>query len=187
MKYLLASLLSLACVSAFAQTCPTINTATAPLDLLPCEPTAVHVRVNAAGVTPWTWCGNDLRFAAIPWAEAAPFVSAAPSIAVAQNKRAAILALEPLIHWKPSEARDVWCEHWPAMQASKPVVWVVAPALSSAIPTGTRPAYAWNGTRGAVAGRATSGTLCNPSIGRVEGTSAYYGVNSNMVALCVRR
>jgi hypothetical protein len=68
------------------------------------------------------------------------------------------------------------------------VRWVVgAPTRSD----GTRPTYPWaNGVRSTIAAaeRAKSGAACNPAIGRVEGSTAWYGVldRTDRVAVCVR-
>jgi hypothetical protein len=67
------------------------------------------------------------------------------------------------------------------------VQWVVGPATRD---DNTRPAYSWaSGTRSTTSnGRATAGSACNPTVGRVEGAVAYYGVNgrADQVAVCVR-
>jgi hypothetical protein len=75
---------------------------------------------------------------------------------------------------------------------AEPIVrWIVAKAATNAVPSGTRPAYPWvNGVRGSVStARAAQDTPCNPAVGRVEGTTAYYGVNgrTDQVAVCVRQ
>lgn len=65
--------------------------------------------------------------------------------------------------------------------------WIVGPATRS---DGTRPAYPWSaGVRGATStARATSGSACDPAVGRLEGSTAYHGVNGSaaLVAVCVR-
>lgn len=126
------------------------------------------MRTNAAGVTPWLWCPNGtswaLRWGAMTWAEVPDVMADLPAALTAPDKRAALAAIghthlsrdigEP-------ELKAVWCPHWAAMQASKPMAqrWVVAPALVTAVPAGTRPAYPWtNGVRGTTStGRATAG------------------------------
>jgi hypothetical protein len=88
----------------------------------------------------------------------------------------------------PANSMPVTCEAAP----TPPVVrWVVAKAAANASPTGTRPAFPWaNGTRSTLSnGRVAQDTPCNPAVGRLEGATAYHGVNgrTDQVAVCVRQ
>jgi len=89
-------------------------------------------------------------------------------------------------------------EPWPAVFEPAPACgtapaapvarWVVAKAALNANPPGTRPAFPWAaGVRSTVSnGRATQDTPCDPAVGRLEGATAYFGVNgrADQVAVC---
>jgi hypothetical protein len=216
---LTAALLLATTSAAHAQTSPgvcaglsasgpsTIREAAAEWVSLPCEPDFMSagkgkgygVRVSTLGTVAWLWCPNGtgwaLRWSAIPASRTAALALDLPAALAAPDRRAALAQLgdDHLgdIDIASPESKALWCPHWAAMVASRPVVrWVVAKAAANAKPAGTRPAFPWaNGVRGTVSnGRATQDTACDPAVGRLEGTTAYYGVNGNpaQVAVCVR-
>jgi hypothetical protein len=100
-------------------------------------------------------------------------------------KRLHYLACVEAAKLGPVNSMPVTCEAAPA----QPVVrWVVGwPTRSD----NTRPTYQWaNGTRGAITSiRTTAGSPCNPTVGRLEGSTYWYGVNgvTNLVAVCVKQ
>ena len=171
---------------------------------LPCTPDFLQggtgrgygLRVSlTGGATAWVYCpsgtGWALRWGAWTWPEAVDIVRALPAALAAPDKRSALQALETGRDIASPELKAIWCPHWATMRASHPIErWVVAPAAANAIPSGTRPAYPFaNGTRGSASnGRATAGAPCRPSVGRIEGSTAYFGVNNraDQVAVCVK-
>jgi hypothetical protein len=175
-------------------------------DTLPCLPRWVDsqgtaegysLQLSAAGAVAWVWCpgsaGWQLRWGVGTWADLADAAPELPAALLSEDPRAALKALGSThlsLSLTDPELKALWCPHWQAMRDSKPVSWVVAPAAANANPPGTRPAYPWTGAaRGSVSnGRATQGTMCNPRVGRLEGSTAYYGVNgrADQVAVCVR-
>lgn len=148
---------------------------------------------NQAGVAAGWWCPGASRpkLYAVRWAGATQQLhEALDSLRTSKDPATAISAMANANTNTPiSELRDVWGPMEASLMASRPT-WVVAPAASNAKPPGTRPAYPWaNGARGTVSnGRAMEGTSCNPTVGRIEGSTAYYGVNArtDQVAVCVR-
>jgi hypothetical protein len=87
-----------------------------------------------------------------------------------------------------TSVRDRAYKDFPPPAAPSAEKWAVVKAPSNANPPGTVPAYPWNGTtRGTSSnGRATQGSPCDQSVGRVEGGGNYFGVNgrTDQVARC---
>lgn len=175
---------------------------------LPCIPDTLGgtgkgygLRVSAAGVVPWVWCpsgtGWALRWGALTWADAAPLAAELPAALMATDKRAAVAALGDAYMTRNIDDADLkalWCPHWAAMKASKPAaeVWIVANAISSANPPGTRPTYRYTApaTIALDGGRVAQGEACNcGGVRYAVGTSTYCSVLNitNKVAVCVKR
>lgn len=189
----LAWALCIAAATAAAQT--TILGTCAPSDLKGAGTRAV-VEWNDIGVAVGWWCpgSNNPRLYAVRWnAMNQQLRDAVDGLRSATDPASAIAAVANANATTPiASLVDVWGPIVSKLEASRPApqIWVVAPAPSNASPPNTRPAFSWSaGVRGTVAvGRAPSGSPCNPTIGRVEGGVAYYGVNNlpNQVAVCVR-
>lgn len=168
----------------------------APADLQGTGTRAI-TEFNKVGVAVGWWCPNATRpkLYAVRWNAVNQELHAAlDSLRTSSDPATAISALANTHTNAPiASLRDVWGPMEARLIAARPPVaaWVVALAPSNASPAGTRPAFPWvGGARGAVSnGRATQGTPCDPTVGRMEGTVAYYGVNGrpDQVAVCVRQ
>jgi hypothetical protein len=190
MKYIISLILMICCMQVTAQgTC-------APADLKGTGTVAV-TELNKVGVAVGWWCPNATRpkLYAVRWNAANQELHAAlDSLRTSTDPATAISAMANASGSVPiSTLRDVWGPMEARLMASRPptALWVVALAPSNASPAGTRPTFPWvGGVRGTISnGRITQGTPCDPTVGRMEGSTAYYGVNGrpDLVAVCVRQ
>jgi hypothetical protein len=194
---LAALALAAASTAACGQPRPILGTC-APKDLQGTGTKAV-TELNKVGVAVGWWCpgANQPRLYAVRWNAATQELhEAMQTLRDSTDPATAIAAVSNAQRNVPiASLQDVWQPMHARLMAARPVeAWVVAPAASNANPPNTRPVFAWTGTPatrgGVVSGaRATAGTDCDPAVGRIEGSSAYYGVNGrpDQVALCVRR
>lgn len=160
---------------------------------LPCLPDVLGgtgkgygTRASASGVVAWLWCpdgaGWGLRWFAAPVDRIGRLAGGLPAALASSDRSTALLQLGDDaagdLDLATAEMKALWCPHWSAMMAGRPatVRWVVAPALSTANPPGTRPTYRYVAPAAiAVDGlRIAQGEPCNCALTRYASGSTVY-------------
>ena len=105
------------------------------------SPTQRTYRRNLAGVTAWRWCkvpdGSQLQFGAMSWSYAGKTPQLAADLwdagtGASDETVATMFARHAITDIRSAELTPVWCPHWDAMQASRPLpplppaAWVTA-------------------------------------------------------------
>jgi hypothetical protein len=192
---LVALALVLACVAPVAAAQGTC----APADLKGGTGTVAEVEVNTKGIAAGWWCPGATapRMVAVTWTKLVSTPALAKAVLelrFAANPGNAIVVLEREFRDTPwAELQAVWGPLEPRMAASKPAAeaWVVAPAIASANPPGTRPTYTYTApaTIRLDGGRVAQGAPCDCALARYQSPQVYCSVqgSATKVAVCVRQ